>query len=104
MWVRGLKQKVNRPDGIADVVAPHVGAWIETEPHAGLPYAYPSHPMWVRGLKLEDSAGRKNAKAAQILYISLPNFNKRKAKMIALLKERFKYSTPVQLLIIALMT
>ena len=33
-------------------VAPHVGAWIETFSRVGLLYAFASHPMWVRGLKL----------------------------------------------------
>ena len=96
MWVRGLKQKITvntnmrqisrTPCGCVDWnserkskrgnnnVAPHVGAWIETNfiikiaiwfdvaPHVGAwietsePWASAlfemSHPMWVRGLKL----------------------------------------------------
>ena len=34
------------------VVAPYVGAWIETEFDALGYEVTPSHPMWVRGLKL----------------------------------------------------
>ena len=33
-------------------VAPHVGAWIETENRQADIDAAKSHPMWVRGLKL----------------------------------------------------
>ena len=51
MWVRGLKP-VN--DGIiltTNRVAPHVGAWIETQGFGHLAQLVQSHPMWVRGLK-----------------------------------------------------
>ena len=30
MWVRGLKQNANDSDFVSQVVAPYVGAWIET--------------------------------------------------------------------------
>ena len=52
MWVRGLKLGLNTWQYLTLVVAPHVGAWIETcydsrHPDTNLE----SHPMWVRGLK-----------------------------------------------------
>ena len=78
MWVRGLKQRHLKKHETKDGVAPHVGAWIETEvgsrqsatcsvaPHVGAWIetrertlsAEPteSHPMWVRGLKLLSDA------------------------------------------------
>ena len=34
------------------VVAPYVGAWIETITDAKIRRFFESHPMWVRGLKL----------------------------------------------------
>ena len=34
-------------------VAPYVGAWIETSLHTRTKNLGRSHPMWVRGLKLE---------------------------------------------------
>ena len=74
MWVRGLKPSFNQLGSRFIVVAPHVGAWIETHifgdksedlnvaPHVGawietrqngqeLDWQNQSHPMWVRGLK-----------------------------------------------------
>ena len=33
------------------LVAPYVGAWIETYNGIDLPFQHLSHPMWVRGLK-----------------------------------------------------
>ena len=73
MWVRGLKQIVLVLLFLQLVVAPHVGAWIETRtlsvhrtssnvaPHVGawietlnrnnFMETIMSHPMWVRGLK-----------------------------------------------------
>ena len=77
-WVRGLKPVGRMPRaGAARVVAPHVGAWIETSlppppqrnlpvaPHVGAwietcclrPCTMPdwSHPTWVRGLKHANS-------------------------------------------------
>ena len=52
VWVRGLKLSVARYYLQKKVVAPRVGAWIETIME--LPYYNPtlSHPVWVRGLKL----------------------------------------------------
>ena len=74
MWVRGLKLKKPKNNEIGKKVAPHVGAWIETiettkirllyivAPHVGAwietqrtraqQRNFKSHPMWVRGLKL----------------------------------------------------
>ena len=51
MWVRGLKLSV---DSVVStlVVAPYVGAWIETLFSFGVFKVCLSHPMWVRGLKL----------------------------------------------------
>ena len=52
MWVRGLKPTLLRSTVRQRSVAPHVGAWIETNNYA--PYSLvedKSHPMWVRGLK-----------------------------------------------------
>ena len=54
MWVRGLKQESNDSDFASQVVAPHVGAWIETLfAHMDEMSKRQSHPMWVRGLKLK---------------------------------------------------
>ena len=39
-------------------VAPHVGAWIETEVLERNSSVLGSHPMWVRGLKQKDFAYR----------------------------------------------
>ena len=36
---------------VRDIVAPHVGAWIETLDNALKVISVESHPMWVRGLK-----------------------------------------------------
>ena len=75
MWVRGLKPKLIKKNLRVAKVAPHVGAWIETNtcynfahrlsvaPHVGAwietlievsgsTNTSKSHPMWVRGLKL----------------------------------------------------
>ena len=50
MWVRGLKLHHNgyEPNRI---VAPYVGAWIETLSFCCWSFFFVSHPMWVRGLK-----------------------------------------------------
>ena len=50
-WVRGLKLTESMFNTSA-VVAPYVGAWIETENVLVIPIAEQSHPTWVRGLKL----------------------------------------------------
>ena len=52
MWVRGLKQPEFDNLGKQPIVAPHVGAWIETSNFETFMKSYWSHPMWVRGLKL----------------------------------------------------
>ena len=73
MWVRGLKHRIitNNKNtrlvapyvgawietvllalaAIAMKVAPYVGAWIETPPPTRRERSRGSHPMWVRGLK-----------------------------------------------------
>ena len=38
-------------------VAPHVGAWIEMDSSALFIVIAPSHPTWVRGLKLDGACG-----------------------------------------------
>ena len=51
MWVRGLKLDESGIFVEGCLVAPYVGAWIETPiGSVGAPIAS-SHPMWVRGLK-----------------------------------------------------
>ena len=53
MWVRGLKLGLNTWQYLTLVVAPHVGAWIETILTLIVASSLSlSHPMWVRGLKL----------------------------------------------------
>ena len=51
MWVRGLKLVQRYEERNKWEVAPHVGAWIETQSGAMPMVRYKSHPMWVRGLK-----------------------------------------------------
>ena len=51
MWVRGLKQGYIDMMKKKIVVAPHVGAWIETRHSILVSIQCASHPMWVRGLK-----------------------------------------------------
>ena len=52
MWVRGLKPCGSCALCQEKKVAPHVGAWIETELWKVYRRQIMSHPMWVRGLKL----------------------------------------------------
>ena len=52
MWVRGLKQEVRHLNTKNRLVAPYVGAWIETKAIRLRECECSSHPMWVRGLKL----------------------------------------------------
>ena len=52
MWVRGLKLERNNQYRLQEMVAPYVGAWIETLVLNPLHQRPWSHPMWVRGLKL----------------------------------------------------
>ena len=56
MWERGLKHLIWRIAEMLGVVAPHVGAWIETRrfDHSVLMAA--SLPMWERGLKPQSYA------------------------------------------------
>ena len=51
MRVRGLKLKKKVKTLIIKLVAPHAGAWIETELQSWLDAIDESHPMRVRGLK-----------------------------------------------------
>ena len=51
MWVRGLKHWVRILLMLLNLVAPHVGAWIETLWKQQSEEWAVSHPMWVRGLK-----------------------------------------------------
>ena len=51
MWVRGLKLVDTCLYLGSLLVAPHVGAWIETCRLATYQCLPLSHPMWVRGLK-----------------------------------------------------
>ena len=54
MWVRGLKRGVPPTHEQKLLVAPYVGAWIETSDFtSNLNGITKSHPMWVRGLKLK---------------------------------------------------
>ena len=56
MWVRGLKLPRHFANVYYDYVAPHVGAWIETSRQTVHRESVESHPMWVRGLKLNDDS------------------------------------------------
>ena len=53
MWERGLKPILDLYLR-SDTVAPHVGAWIETEPKGEPSTMNESLPMWERGLKQND--------------------------------------------------
>ena len=51
-WVRGLKPHLRQGGCLINLVAPYVGAWIETEVNeARVTDNAQSHPTWVRGLK-----------------------------------------------------
>ena len=51
--MRGLKLIIKHEEGSAKLVAPLVGAWIETYlPKVTIRKSDMSHPSWVRGLKL----------------------------------------------------
>ena len=51
-WVRGLKLPYLVRGAKIYVVAPYVGAWIETLSIVMIRFVILSHPTWVRGLKL----------------------------------------------------
>ena len=51
VWVRGLKQQVAQTPPSYTLVAPRVGAWIETLHFPCRSACTWSHPVWVRGLK-----------------------------------------------------
>ena len=55
-WERGLKQKVEYRSNVEVLVAPHVGAWIETSSLISTDYPTTSLPTWERGLKLENES------------------------------------------------
>ena len=59
VWVRGLKLVPPVVKMGVTIVAPRVGAWIETPAHASSAAWRPSHPVWVRGLKLAIRQGRE---------------------------------------------
>ena len=50
-WVRGLKRDKTTYHGKLYMVAPYVGAWIETYFMGFIFAIVMSHPTWVRGLK-----------------------------------------------------
>ena len=50
-WVRGLKRVRACAFLFLQVVAPYVGAWIETLTLINTKNLFLSHPTWVRGLK-----------------------------------------------------
>ena len=52
VWVRGLKLEFLKIKYALQVVAPRVGAWIETNLQNIQTCGNVSHPVWVRGLKL----------------------------------------------------
>ena len=54
MWVRGLKLPLITLLLLLELVAPYVGAWIETSSVCSPLHEHKSHPMWVRGLKPND--------------------------------------------------
>ena len=61
-----IETQVFSPNKWDILVAPHVGAWIETSPIAqSAQYRAASHPMWVRGLKHIDPQ-----KAAEIQAVA----------------------------------
>ena len=51
VWVRGLKHDMLLTPINMVLVAPRVGAWIETHHATGNNTPTTSHPVWVRGLK-----------------------------------------------------
>ena len=68
MWVRGLKRNTayKCPSGI---VAPYVGAWIETPlEESKNPYVR-SHPMWVRGLKRRTLSRNNQADRSHPMWV-----------------------------------
>ena len=60
VWVRGLKLAYVNEQFNLSVVAPCMGAWIETSYVAGYVNSFAtSHPVWVRGLKQDVFAVQK---------------------------------------------
>ena len=62
MWGRGLKHLQELLLAEQGGVAPHVGAWIETDSTDTAKFAKMSPPMWGRGLKQNRGAGYKDTK------------------------------------------
>ena len=56
VWVRGLKPLFQPSTKEDIIVAPRVGAWIETNRKAWAAEKDLSHPVWVRGLKRQRHA------------------------------------------------
>jgi len=50
-WARGLKQYSHQPPWLWPIVAPRVGAWIETLTSGDKNAQLMSRPAWARGLK-----------------------------------------------------
>ena len=50
-WVRGLKLHQVLTLCACKIVAPYMGAWIETKEDSSGNSIWKSHPTWVRGLK-----------------------------------------------------
>ena len=59
MWVRGLKHLSVHRQYTSYLVAPYVGAWIETRMDCSCRNPRMSHPMWVRGLKHANKASAR---------------------------------------------
>ena len=55
VWVRGLKHHLTPALRYTLLVAPRVGAWIETYMSGSACISPLSHPVWVRGLKPQSS-------------------------------------------------
>ena len=54
---------------ISTSVAPRVGAWIETQGVATLAASMMSHPVWVRGLKLEKSENEARGSKSHPVWV-----------------------------------
>ena len=52
-----------------DKVAPHVGAWIETYRYVLTARLLTSHPMWVRGLKLSSRDAYRSTTGSHPMWV-----------------------------------
>ena len=68
MWVRGLKHVLTKFLAVV-VVAPYVGAWIETVLNLYKKPLNMSHPMWVRGLKRRIWQGMKIKSVSHPMWV-----------------------------------